>query len=360
MSDRLHRATAPQQFDPMTTPRIMWGVSGALLPALAWGIFQFGVAAFALLATTLVVALLAELFFSMILDRGSLSDGNAVMIALLLGATLPPGTPIYIAAAATFFALAVIKWTFGGTGSYWVNPVAGGYVFAVVSFPSFGSHWILPRSLGGPSGGVSAPLELLQGAGVEAPSRLAESYHRLAAVGTTSLDSQVTRVINNFGGEFLGLRMPEGYADLFLGNVAGTIGGASVALLLLGSVFLLGRTILPTVIPFFFLVSFSLVVFVFGGSPYGGELFAGDLLFHLNTGGAALGAFFIATETVSSPLTGRGMTLYALLAGALAGLFRLYGEGVHGVMLAILVANMLVPLIDRHTMPRRFGLRGRR
>jgi electron transport complex protein RnfD len=360
MSDTLTRATAPQQFDQMTTPRIMWGVTIALIPALGWGIYQYGLAAFALIATTVVVALLGELFFSMVLNRGSLSDGNAVMIALLLGSALPPGTPVHMAAAATLFALGVVKWTFGGTGSYWVNPAAAGYVFAVVSFPAFGSHWILPRSLGGPSAGVSAPLQLLESAGVEAPSRLAEAYHRLAAVGTTPLDTSVTRLINNIGGEFLGLRMPGGYTDLFLGNVAGTIGGASVALLLLGSIFLLGRTILPSLVPLFFLLGFSLSIFAFGGSPYGGELFSGDVLFHVTTGGTVLGAFFIATETVSSPLTGKGIILYALLAGVLSALFRLYGAGVHGVMLAILVANMIVPLIDRHTMPKRFGLRGGR
>lgn len=357
MSDALRGASAPQQFDLLTTPRIMWGVSTALLPALGWGIYQYGLPALGVVATTVVVALLGELFFSMVLDRGSLSDGNGMMIGLLLAATMPPGTPLYMAAAATLFSLGVIKWTFGGTGSYWINPVAGGYVFAVVSFPSFGSHWILPRTLGGPSGGAASPLNLLFGASVEAPSRLAEAYHRLAAIGTTPLDEQVTRLVNNFGGEFLGLRMPGGYTDLFIGNAVATIGGASVALLLLGSVFLLGRTILPTLTPLLFLGSFSLVIALFGGAPYGAELFTGDVLFHLSTGATVLGAFFVATETVSSPLTGKGMAIYALLAGALAGLFRLYGAGVHGVMLAILLANTLVPLIDRHTMPRVYGRR---
>ncbi|MFW6250149.1 MAG: RnfABCDGE type electron transport complex subunit D, partial [Alkalispirochaetaceae bacterium] len=135
MSDSLTRVTAPQQFDAMTTPKIMWGVSAALLPALGWGVYQFGAPALGVLATALVVALLGELLFSTILDRGSLSDGNAVMIGLLLSATMPPATPLYMVGAATLFAMVVIKWTFGGTGSYWINPVAGGYVFAVVSFP---------------------------------------------------------------------------------------------------------------------------------------------------------------------------------------------------------------------------------
>ncbi|MFP4301405.1 MAG: RnfABCDGE type electron transport complex subunit D [Spirochaetaceae bacterium] len=357
MSDSLTRVTAPQQFDAMTTPKIMWGVSAALLPALGWGVYQFGAPALGVLATALVVALLGELLFSTILDRGSLSDGNAVMIGLLLSATMPPATPLYMVGAATLFAMVVIKWTFGGTGSYWINPVAGGYVFAVVSFPSFGSHWIVPRSLGGPAGDAASPLNLLAGAGVEAPARLAEAYHRLAGLGTTSLDDQVTRLINNLGGEFLGVRMPGGYTDLFLGNAAGTVGGASVALLLLGSIFLLGCTILPAVMPFLFLGSFSLLIGLFGGVPYGAELFAGDVLFHLTTGATVLGAFFVATETVTSPLTGKGMAVYAVLAGALAGLFRLYGSGVHGVMVGILLSNTFVPLIDRYTMPRRYGVR---
>lgn len=357
MSDALTRASAPQQFDLMTTPKMMWGVSLAIVPALGWGVYQYGLPALGVVATTIVVALLAELFFSLLLDRGSLSDGNGVMIALLLAATMPPGTPLYMVGAATLFSMAVIKWTFGGTGSYWINPVAGGYVFAMVSFPSFGSHWILPRSLGGPADGVASPLELLSGANVEAPARLAETYHRLAAIGTTVVDERVTRLVNNFGGEFLGVRMPAGYADLFLGNAVGTIGGASVALLLLGSILLLGRTVLPALMPLVFLGSFSLVVGLFGGAPYGAELFTGDVLFHLSTGATVLGAFFVATEMVSSPLTGKGMALYALLAGALAGLFRLYGSGAHGVMPAILLSNTLVPLIDRHTMPRRYGVR---
>lgn len=359
MSGYLKSAFPPQQYDLLTTPRIMWGVSLAVLPSLGWGVYQYGAAAFGLVATTLFVAILSELLFSMILKQGSLSDGNGVMIGVLLGASFSPATPLYVAAAASLFAMAVIKWTFGGTGAYWVNPVAGGYVFAVVSFPTFGGSWLLPRALGGPAAGYASPLTILTGESVESPSRLAEAYQRLAGHGTTAIDEQVTRLINNFGGEFLGVRIPPGYADLFLGNLPSTIGGASVALLLLGSVFLLGRTIISSTVPLFFLGSFSLLIYLLGGLPYGAPLFSGDVLFHLTTGGAVLGALFVATETVSSPLTTAGMVLYALLAGSLAAVLRLFGNGVHAVMLAILLANMLVPLIDRYTMPRLYGSRRR-
>ncbi|MFW6215061.1 MAG: RnfABCDGE type electron transport complex subunit D [Alkalispirochaetaceae bacterium] len=355
MTSYLTSAFPPQQYDMLTTPKIMWGTALAVLPSVGWGIYQYGTPAFALVGTTLFVAILAELLFSMLLNRGSLADGNGVMIGLLLAAAFPPGTPIYAAGAATLFSMAVIKWTFGGTGSYWVNPIAGGYVFAVVSFPSFGGSWMLPRLLGGPSEGYQAPLQLLTGASVESSTRLGEAYYRLAPHGTTPLDEQVTRLINNVGGEFLGVRIPAGYADLFLGNVPSSIGGASVALLLLGSVFLLGRTIISSVIPFFFLTSFSLLIYLLGGLPYGAPLFTGDILFHLTTGGAILGALFVATETVSAPLTTPGMVVYGILAGVLAALLRLFGDGVHAVMLAILLANMVVPLVDRYTMPRLYG-----
>lgn len=356
MSDQLRTATLPQQFDRLTTPRIMWGVSLALLPSVIWGLYQYGGPAIALFVLILTLSLLSELVLSAILQRGSLADGNGVMVAVMLTATLPPGTPLFVAGSAALFATAVIKWTFGGTGAYWVNPVAGGYVFAVVSHAGFGREWVLPRILGGPSPLSASSLQLLEGAVVENPTRLADALLQVADFGSSGIDAQLTRFINNVGGQIRGIRIPPGYGDLFLGNYPGTIGGASAALLLLGTIFLFGGMIIPRRIPLFFVLAFSLVVYAFGGLPYGGALMSGDILFHLLTGSTLLGAFFVATETVSSPLTGKGMVLYAVLTGLLAGFLRVYGAGVHAVMLAILLGNMFVPLIDRFSMPRRYGV----
>ena len=305
------------------------------------------------LLVTLLPALLCDMIFPDVLRRGSVSHGNGIMIALLLAATMPPATPLHVVAASTFFALAVVKWTFGGTGAYWVNPVAAGYAFAVVSYPGFGNDWLLPRTLGGSGTGTIAPLQLLEGATVEMPSRLVQAYHRISGVSATGTDGRVAAFVNDL--ELLSLRVPPGYVDLFLGNVAGTLGGTSVALLLLTSILLLGRGVISAMTPIFFLFTFSLVVFLFGALPFGGSLFGGDVLFHLTTGATLLGAFFIATETVSSPLTDGGVVVYAVLGGLLAGLLRLFGAGVHAVMLAILVINMVVPLIDRFSLPRRYG-----
>lgn len=357
MSNLLRSAALPQQYDRLTTPRIMWGVTFALLPSLFWGLYQYGAPAIALFVVILTVALLSETVFSAFLNRGSISDGNSVMIAVMLTAGFPPGTPILLGGSAAFFAVAVVKWTFGGTGAYWVNPIAGGYVFAVISYPAFGGEWLLPRALGGPAPVSASPLQLVQRATVENPTRLAEAFLQSADLETTGLDQQLTRLINNVGGQIHGLRMPPGYGDLFLGNAPGTIGGASVALLLLGTLFLYGGMIISGRIPFFFVLSFSLIVYAFGGLPFGGRLLTGDVLFHLLTGATVLGAFFIATETVSSPLTGGGMIIYAILTGLMAGLFRVYGVGIHAVFLAIFLGNMFVPLIDRFSMPRRYGHR---
>jgi len=153
----------------------------------------------------------------------------------------------------------------------------------------------------------------------------------------------------------LGRIFPTGYGDLFLGNIPGCIGEVSVLLLLLGSIYLFVKKIITWEIPVSYIGSFSLLIWFLGGRPFGGGLFTGDVLFHAMAGGLMLGALYMATDMVSSPLTRKGMIIFGVGAGFLTFLIRIYGSFPEGVSLAIIIMNMFVPLINRLTGPVVFG-----
>ena len=149
--------------------------------------------------------------------------------------------------------------------------------------------------------------------------------------------------------EPIGISLPQGYVDLFLGNTAGCIGETSAFLLLAGTVYLLGKKVITWHVPVAYFGTFSLFVYTFGGLPFGGEFFTGDLLFHLFSGGLMLGVFYMATDMVTSPLTKPGMLMYGAGAGFLTFLIRQYGSFPEGVALAIILMDCFVPFINRCT-----------
>jgi len=149
--------------------------------------------------------------------------------------------------------------------------------------------------------------------------------------------------------------LPAGYGELFIGNIPGCIGEVSALLLLLGSIYLFIKKIITWEIPASYLVSFSLLVWIFGGFRYGAGLFKGDVLFHLLSGGLILGVFYMATDMVTSPMTRKGRLIFGVGAGFLTFLIRFYGSFPEGVSLAIILMNMFVPLLNRLTKPVRFG-----
>jgi electron transport complex protein RnfD len=350
---------SPQMYDDVSTTNIMWSVFFCLLPAAGWGVFVFGPSALGVLLTALAASAGAELFFARLAGRGfTLWDGSACVTGLLVGMTMPPGAPLYVPFFASLFAVGVVKWTFGGLGRNWMNPALAGRVFVYFSWTRVMTSWSLPRMLYGTDALSSAtPLSILKTGMAEGAVFLTTpmDYLRQNGYPRSLLDGSLTDWLNARLLEPLGISLPQGYVDLFLGFMPGSVGEVSAFLLLLGTVFLLARKILTPAIPGAYFGSFALLVWIFGGRGFSGEYFSGDVLFHLFTGGLMLGVFYMATDIVSSPVTWAGQILYGCGAGALTFLIRFYGAFPEGVSLAILGMNVFVPFINRITGPFRFG-----
>lgn len=364
MSTNLHVTAPPQVFAASSTAKIMWAISACLAPAAGWGIYLFGPDAAIVLAATLLAAVAFETGFAALAGRRTLRDGSAVLTGLLIGMSMPPAVPLYVPITAVFFALGVVKWSFGGLGSNWMNPALAGRVFVFFCWNDAMQRWTAPGVLPSLADGASAATPLATVREGLAAGRVAEGPLALLdqlGYPRTALDGSVTSWLNERVFSLVNVQIPEGYVDLFLGNSAGSIGETSALLLLLGSIYLVANGIARWEIALSFFGSFAVLTLLFGGAAYGfadgadlGNGFgSGDVLFHLFTGGFLLVMFFMATDTVTAPITSSGMLLYGLGAGSLAFLLRAYGAYPEGVALAVLVMNVFVPIIDRRTRRRR-------
>jgi electron transport complex protein RnfD len=356
--------SSPQIHHRDSTAKIMWTVTLCLAPAAAWGVWVFGPRSLLTLAASVLAAVVTEwavgkAFFK----RMTLRDGSAFLTGFLVGLNMPPAVPLYVPVVASVFAIAVVKWTFGGLGSNWMNPALAGRAFVFFSWTGEMTRWTVPATNAGldaVSGATPLAFAKTGLIGYEGTARgpmqlIAENGYAWSAT-----DGSVTSWLNETLLAPLGLRLDLGYVDLFLGNIPGSLGEVSSLLLLAGAAYLLFRKIITPMIPFVYLAVFGLLVWVFGGLSYGAGFLSGDVLFHLFTGGLMLGVFFMATDMVTSPLTAKGQAIYAAGAGFFTFLIRLYGSFPEGVSLAILLMNIFVPLINRYTGPVRFGVkRGR-
>lgn len=365
---------SPHLHEGSRTPFIMWIVSFCLVPAAIWGVYAFGIGSLFILIVSIFSSVLTELIITKLLKKLTILDGSAFLTGLLIGFNMPPWIPIYIPILASVFAIAVVKHAFGGLGCNWMNPALAGRVFVMFSFSGPMSTWMMPRafwdavtgasadavSAATPLGAVKSGLQELavtfgdaSGGVVQKLQEFKGPMHYLAAHGypVSQFDAGITGWLN----QTFGLSIHKGYFDLFVGNVGGCIGEVSVLLLLLGTVYLFLKKIITWEIPTSYIVSFSLLVWIFGGMRFAGGLFSGDVLFHLFAGGLILGAFYMATDMVTTPLTAKGMIIFGIGAGLLTFLIRFFGSLPEGVSLAIIIMNIAVPLIDRYTKPKIFG-----
>ncbi len=351
--------SSPQYHDAASTANVMWAVSACLAPAAAWGVYVFGFTAARVLAAATLSALAVEFLIGLAFNRRSLSDGSAFLTGLLVGMNMPPAVPLYIPVVASTFAIAVVKWSFGGLGSNWMNPALAGRVFVFFSWTGHMTNWSMPRTLTGLDGVTGATmLSAVKSGIVESPVPILNPVRYLDSIGfpRSVTDVNVTSWLNTNVLNPFGAHLPGGYIDPFVGNIPGSIGEVSALLLLLGSVYLIARRIITWEIPTSYFGTFAVLVWVFGGTPYGSGYFAGDILFHVTTGGFVLAVFFMATDIVTSPITARGMIVYGVGAGLLTFLIRFFGSFPEGASLAIIVMNVFVPLINRYTGPHRFGV----
>jgi Na+-translocating ferredoxin:NAD+ oxidoreductase subunit D len=329
-----------------------WSVSVALLPATAWGIFLFGVPAVFVLVSSILAALVTEALSSLLLRRFTLHDGSAFLTGLLVGLLMPPGVPLYVPAVAAGFGIVVVKQTFGGLGKNWMNPALGGVVFALLSWGTSMSRWVAPR--GATVSSLVPPLEALRAAASSASVHALTPLGLLAASGYTfsGIDSSVVSWLNAHALAPVGLTLSPGSFDVLVGHVIGRIGDVSAPLLLAGAAVLLARRIIRWQVPVSYLATFVILATAFGGVASGQGWLGGGPVFHLLSGSIVLGAFFLASDPVTSPLTSSGRWVYGVGLGVLTFFLRFFGTLGDGVAVSLLLGNCAVPLLDKLTQRR--------
>jgi len=321
---------------------IMYQVILALLPLCVFSIWQFGLSALALIITSTVACLLAEALFNFMSGKpSSLADGSATITGLLLALTLPPGLPLWMAALGGAISIGLGKALFGGLGSNVFNPALVGRAFLQASFPAAITTW----SPAFAQGRFAAFI----------PSSLAAPFCTPPSVDAWVLE----HAVDGFSGATpLALQkfshIGTSLWDLLLGTTVGSAGETSALLILLAGVFLIVRKVVNWRIPVAVLGSAFLLSAAFYAAD---STIYPSPLFTLFSGGLMLGAFFMASDMVGSPVTPRGIWIYGAFIGSLTVIIRLKGGLPEGVMYAILLGNALTPLIDQWTQPRVFGER---
>jgi len=347
-------SSSPHLHARSSTASIMWHVSIALAPAAAWGVYVFGPRALVILLVSIGTAVLVEYLLGRISHESTIVDGSAFLTGLLVGMNMPPDAAIAVPVVASAFAIFVVKWTFGGLGANWVNPALAGRVFVFFSFTNLMNAYRLPRTLAGVDAVGSATvltrikLSIGEGTvqGLSSAGVLAE-----AGYPHTDFASSVSLWFNRT----LGVGLSPYTVDAFFGNIAGCIGEVSAFLLIIGAIYLLVKKIITWQIPVSFLATFSLLAWIFGGLRNGLGFFQGDFLLQVFSGGMILGAFFMATDMVTSPTTGKGMIIFGSGIGFFTFLLRYFGSLPEAVSLAIILMNIFVPTIERYVVPKRFG-----
>ena len=328
---RIEIRTSPHIKSTRSVEQIMRNVVWALLPVCAWAVWQFGISALLLIVTVTASCLATEYLFSRLSGRGNtLLDYSATITGLLLALTLPPAFPLWMGALSGFFAIALGKALFGGLGFNLFNPALVGRAFAQAAFPAAITTWSAP--------GLAERFTGLP------PSTLALPFTTPAPIDAWSGATPLGQW--KFEGESASL------VDLFTGMVAGSAGETSALLILAGGLYLAWRRMLDWRIPAAVLGGAALTALPFwlldpGHYP--------DPLFILFSGGLMLGAWFMASDMVASPVTPLGLWIYGLMIGFLAVIIRLFGGQPEGVMYAILLGNAMSPLIEQFTQPRIYG-----
>ena len=356
--ERKRITTSPQIHKAISTPEIMWSVVACLVPAAAWGVIVFGLGALTVLLVSIISCVLFELLINLLLKRFTILDGSAVLTGMFVGFNLPPGIPLYIPIVACLFAIGVVKWTFGGLGANWMNPALAGRVFVFFSWTGNMTKWSMPSTVPAVDAvSTATPLSVIKSGLFSYAGNAGGPMELLTEIQypRTFMDFRFTAWLNRLF-EDSSVSFEPGYADMFLGNVPGCIGEISVLLLLFGTIYLFFKKIITWHIPVSYIGTFGLLVWAFGGYRFGNGFFTGNMMFHIFSGGLILGAFYMATDMVTSPLTKSGMIIFGIGVGFFTYLIRFFGSFPEGVSLAIILMNIFVPLINRYTQPKRFGV----
>lgn len=313
MEISLLAGSSPHLKSGESTQKIMRDVIIALLPAAICAVIFFKIQAAMLILVTVVSCVAAEYVWCRLTKKeNTIGDLSAVVTGILLAFNLPPAMPLWMAAIGGVFAIIIVKQLFGGLGHNFVNPALAARAFLMASWPGQMTGWQKP---GWDAISTATPLEILSRG-----SAAAEPLPKLW--------------------------------DMFIGNIGGCIGETSVLALLIGAGYLFVRRVISPELPFVFIGTVGFMTWMLGGSE---GLFTGDFVYHIFAGGLMLGAFFMATDYVTSPVTFKGRIVMGIGCGLLTSVIRLYGGYPEGVSYSILLMNLVVPIIDRYMIPRSFG-----
>ena len=308
MSSKLYLASSPHLHDKSSTQKIMLDVIIATLPIILASTIIFGMRSLVVIFTTVLSCVLSEYLSCKIMKRpNSIKDLSAVVTGILLAFSLSVSIPIGIAAFGGFVAIVVIKQFFGGLGQNFVNPALCSRIILLISFPAQMTNW-------------PEPFAYLKGSADIITS-------------ATPLDKSVLTTVT--------------YFDLFFGNIPGCIGEICSMAILLGGIYLLVKKVISIIIPIFFIGTVFVLTFLMGGDP----------IFHIFSGGLLLGAFFMATDYVTSPVTRLERIIFAVGCGFFTVIIRIFGNLPEGVSFSIVLMNILTPLIEKLTFPKPFGKR---
>lgn len=299
MNQLLHVSSSPHIKDQVTTSSIMLDVIIALIPTTLFGIYQFKMNALLIVITTILTCVLAEYLFEYFMKKTiTIKDLSAVVTGLILALNLPATVPLWIPIIGGVFAIIVVKQLYGGLGQNFMNPALAARCFLLISFTGRMTNFVYD--------GLTSPTPL-------ALLKTGESYDLF---------------------------------KMFIGNISGTIGETSTIALLIGAIYLIIKGVIKLTIPMTYIITFTIFTLLF--SPCSFDFYY--LACELCGGGLIFGAFFMATDYVTSPMDQKGQIIYGILLGVLTGLFRFFGTSAEGVSYAIIISNLLVPLIDKLTL----------
>ena len=305
MSDLYHVSSAPHVRAKDTTSRIMLYVIIAMLPAALFGIYNFGLRALLLILVTVASCVASEWIFNKIVHKKqTIGDLSAVVTGMILALNLPVNLPIWEAIVGGVFAIVIVKMLFGGLGQNFMNPALAARCFLLIAFAKDLTNFVTDTYTG------ATPL---------AAMRNGEEVNTM---------------------------------DMLIGRTAGTIGETSVIALIIGAIFMILMGVIDLRIPASYIVTFAVFMMLFGGHGVDANYITAQLC----AGGLMFGAFFMATDYVTSPITPRGQILFGICCGIFTGIFRCFGANAEGVSFAIILSNILVPLLEKITIPKAFGV----
>ena len=305
-----HVSSSPHVRSNVTTRKIMIDVAIAMLPATAFGVYRFGLGALLTVVLTVAAAVISEYLYEYLMKRPiTIDDGSAVVTGMILALNMPPEIPYWIPMLGSVFAIVVVKQLYGGLGQNFMNPALAARCFLLISF-----------------------------------SRAMTDFSASFPAGVDAVSGATPMAVMKAGGE-------ANLSDLFFGNIPGTIGEVSVLMLLIGALYLLVRGVISIRIPATYIITVAIFMGLFGGRGFDPYYIACQVC----GGGLIFGAFFMATDYVTTPITPLGQIIFGVVIGLLTGVFRVFGASAEGVSYAIIIGNIIAPLIERATVPTPFG-----